>query len=108
MATDAAGAVRPKGWVRRFLKAVDRLGQAFVDAVVGVNRSLQRSIRFRLAAVLVMVLTAVALTWLLRPKVEYLPTGNRNLVFGMLMPPPGYNINKMLELSQEIGDYAEV
>ena len=28
-------------------------------------------------------------TWLLLPKVEYLPEGNRNLVFGILLPPPG-------------------
>lgn len=32
------------------------------------------------------------------PQVEYLPTGNRNLVFGILLPPPAYNIDQMLEM----------
>ncbi len=26
------------------------------------------------------------------PKLEYLPDGNRNLVFGIILPPPGYNL----------------
>ena len=34
----------------------------------------------------------------LMPKVEYLPEGNRNLVFGILLPPPGYNIDELLRM----------
>jgi HAE1 family hydrophobic/amphiphilic exporter-1 len=45
----------------------------------------------------------VAATWLLMPKVEYLPEGNRNLVFGILLPPPGYNIEELLRM----GDIVE-
>ncbi|MEZ5590799.1 MAG: hypothetical protein R3F53_08865 [Gammaproteobacteria bacterium] len=30
-------------------------------------------------------------TWQFLPKLEYLPEGNRNLVFGVILPPPGYN-----------------
>jgi hypothetical protein len=37
------------------------------------------------------------------PKVEYLPEGNRNLVFGILLPPPGYNIDELLRM----GDIVE-
>jgi len=36
------------------------------------------------------------------PATEYLPTGNRNLVIAILLPPPGYNIDKMIELGQGI------
>jgi len=49
------------------------------------------------------VAAAAAATWLLLPKVEYLPEGNRNLVFGILLPPPGYNIDELLRL----GDIVE-
>ena len=35
------------------------------------------------------------LAWALLPPMEYLPTGNRNLVFGILVPPPGYSIEEL-------------
>ena len=35
--------------------------------------------------------TALA-TYALLPKLAYLPEGNRNLVFGVVLPPPGYNL----------------
>ncbi len=35
------------------------------------------------------------------PKTDYLPTGNRNLVFGIVIPPPGVNID---HIEKEMGD----
>jgi HAE1 family hydrophobic/amphiphilic exporter-1 len=34
--------------------------------------------------------------------VEYLPAGNRNFVFAFLSPPPGYNMNQLLEMGEQI------
>src|SRR5690606_34945057 len=31
-----------------------------------------------------------------------LPTGNRNLVFGILLPPPGYNLDQLMEIGERI------
>jgi HAE1 family hydrophobic/amphiphilic exporter-1 len=31
----------------------------------------------------------------LMPPADYLPAGNRNLVFGLIIPPPGYNIDQL-------------
>ena len=42
------------------------------------------------------------LSWLLMPKVEYLPSGNRNLVIGIILPPPGYNLDQLVEMGEEI------
>ena len=36
------------------------------------------------------------------PKTEYLPEGNRNLIFGILIPPPGYNIGEFTSIGEEI------
>ena len=33
---------------------------------------------------------------------EYLPTGNRNLVFGILLPPPGYNLDQLMQLGETV------
>ncbi len=39
-------------------------------------------------------------TWLLVPKADYLPEGNRNLVFAFILPPPGVNID---HIEEELG-----
>ena len=38
----------------------------------------------------------------LKPKLEYLPEGNKNLVFGILIPPPGYNLETTSQIAQDI------
>ena len=42
------------------------------------------------------------LTWMLVPQAEYLPTGNRNLVIGILLPPPGYNMETFVKMGGAI------
>ena len=59
----------------------------------------------RLASLVVIVgLTVASLggSWLLMPDTEYLPTGNRNLVIGILLPPPGYNLEELTEIGKLI------
>ncbi|MFC1597540.1 efflux RND transporter permease subunit, partial [Planctomycetota bacterium] len=86
------------------LAPVDFLGRMFVGAVVGINRFLQRSVLLRLATVILFVAVAVGLTWRMMPSVEYLPAGNRNLVIAILLPPPGYNIERSLKMGTELED----
>jgi HAE1 family hydrophobic/amphiphilic exporter-1 len=79
-----------------------RFGRAFTAAVIGLDRHLlARPWRQAVAAVAI-VLGALAATWLLLPKVEYLPEGNRNLVFGILLPPPGYNLDELLRMGDAV------
>ncbi|MEL6198165.1 MAG: efflux RND transporter permease subunit, partial [Pseudomonadota bacterium] len=67
------------------------------------------TVRFRLLGLLsVSAITAVAIwgaiTYL--PKLEYLPEGNRNLVFGVILPPPGYNLGTTTEIAERIESVA--
>jgi HAE1 family hydrophobic/amphiphilic exporter-1 len=80
-----------------------RFGAAFMGVVTGINRFLLASGWRSAVASLVIVAAAAVATWFLMPKVEYLPEGNRNLVFGILLPPPGYNIDELLRM----GDLVE-
>ncbi len=80
-----------------------RLGAAFTAAVVGLDRFLLASRWRQISAATAIVAVAAVSTWLLIPKVEYLPEGNRNLVFGILLPPPGYNLDELLRM----GDIVE-
>ncbi|MCA9670298.1 MAG: efflux RND transporter permease subunit [Myxococcales bacterium] len=45
---------------------------------------------------------AVYVAIALLPDMEYLPTGNRNIVFGIMIPPPGYSIDEMSRIGRQI------
>jgi len=59
-----------------------------------------------------MTAASVLLAIGLMPPLDYLPAGNRNLVFGGLLIPPGYSLDQRTEIAQRIedriGPYAEV
>ncbi|MBW2199954.1 MAG: efflux RND transporter permease subunit [Deltaproteobacteria bacterium] len=56
----------------------------------------------RLGVVVFLVSIAVGLAWFLMPKTEYLPEGNREMLFGILLPPPGYNLSELEEIAKTV------
>ena len=100
-AVAAAGAAAPGHGRRR--DPFSWFGHTFVEAIIRLDRFLL-DVPWRQAVTsLAIVATAAAGTWIMLPKVEYLPEGNRNLVFGILLPPPGYNLDELLRM----GDLVE-
>ena len=99
----ADGAGEVSGKRRSRYDPAARLGAALTAGVVSLDRFLLGSRLRQLVAAGVILIAAVTATWLLLPKVEYLPEGNRNLVFGILLPPPGYNLDELLRM----GDIVE-
>ena len=79
-----------------------RLGGFLLDRLVGGLRFLLAGPVRQIAGAGAIVAVAVWATWLLLPKVEYLPEGNRNLVFGILLPPPGYNLDELLRMGDVV------
>lgn len=55
--------------------------------------------------VVVLTLFSVGTAYYLTPKAEYLPEGNRNLILGILIPPPGYNLETLADIGNYIGDH---
>lgn len=90
----------------------ESLGNLFVGTVTALNRFVQRNVFLRLATVTFFVVLCGGLTWWLWPSVEYLPSGNRNLVFAILVPPPGYNMDELtamgLYVENELKPYWDV
>jgi HAE1 family hydrophobic/amphiphilic exporter-1 len=56
----------------------------------------------RVLVVLVLTSLSVSFAVGLIPKTEYLPQGNREMLFGILIPPPGYNQDEMKRIASEI------
>ncbi len=44
---------------------------------------------------------ALLVVFQMLPKMEYLPTGNRNLVFGVVLPPPGLSVDELQRVGFE-------
>ena len=84
------------------LPIIDDAAALFVRAVLAFTGWVVRR-RLRAAAVAVVVCGgALFVSWLLLPRLDYLPTGNRNLVFGVLLPPPGYNLETTVGIARSV------
>ncbi len=60
------------------------------------------SVWIKLTVVMVFVgVTVVGIYYLMVP-IDYLPSGNRNIVFGIMIPPPGYSLDHLAEVGERI------
>lgn len=73
-------------------------------AISGLVAKILSTTSTRLFVVCGFTVGAIVLSWLMIPKTEYLPEGNRNLLFGILIPPPGYNIGEFTDIGMQIED----
>ena len=93
-----------QGFTRMAIPGVDHFARGFVSAILRFTALVTRN---KLAAIAVILSTSVAClagAWAFLPKLEYLPEGNRNLIFGVLIPPPGYNLETTAGIAKRIED----
>ena len=68
----------------------------------GFTERIMKSVKKRAVLVGSFTLLSIVLIIAVFPKTEYLPTGNRNLLFGILIPPPGYNFEEYNSIGKQI------
>ncbi|MFN2353028.1 MAG: efflux RND transporter permease subunit [Desulfopila sp.] len=83
------------------------VGPIFVKVLMAISSLCQKNIVTRIVTICLFTTLAVGLVAWLRPAAEYLPQGNRNLILNILIPPPGYSVDKMKEIGQYIYDEAQ-
>ncbi|WP_298920496.1 efflux RND transporter permease subunit [uncultured Roseobacter sp.] len=81
---------------------LDHLARGFHHLVMSYVRMTVRYRAIGLMMVAAIAGSAAAATFLFLPRLEYLPEGNRNLVFGLIIPPPGYNLETTQTIAQRI------
>ncbi len=91
-----------RGHRRVSLGPVDWIPRLIARAFVGYVRVVLRSRLASAAIALSIAAGALVLSWQLLPKLEYLPEGNRNLIFGVMLPPPGYNLETLTEIAERV------
>lgn len=95
------GGVDELSKTRLRLPIIDDLAELFVRAIVGFTRRVTRSRLLCLAVVATVCGTGAVSTVYFLPKLDYLPDGNRNLIFGIIVPPPGYNLTTTEQIATE-------
>lgn len=85
-----------------FERAVRRFASSIVNSIVNFNTWILRSRLRSIAVVVVMTGLSLGISYLLWPKVEYLPTGNRNFVFARFSIPPGYNLDELSDIGATV------
>jgi HAE1 family hydrophobic/amphiphilic exporter-1 len=76
------------------VRLAERFRRRMTDAVGWILRTIPR----RLAVAAGLTAIAVIFSIVLMPPTEYLPLGNQNFLFGMLMPPPGHSVDEVAAL----------
>jgi HAE1 family hydrophobic/amphiphilic exporter-1 len=81
---------------------LDAIGQTLVGAMTKILSWVLRNWKTRVLTVSSLVALSILVTFLLLPKMEYLPQGNRNLVISILIPPPGLSYEEREGIGQQI------
>ena len=100
---------------RATVRSSTKLGQAMakirqivalltnLPAIIGdLTHRITGSWPARLFVIAAFTLGTIAGIAALLPPLDYLPRGNRNVVFGILIPPPGYNLDQLSEIGDRI------
>lgn len=79
-----------------------RFGIQFRQRSISIIQRIIGSTKASVISVGLFISLSLGLSWLMMPKTEYLPQGNRNLVIGILIPPPGYNTYEFERIGKSI------
>lgn len=86
---------------KRLWGVVDR-AQRVTEGISGLVYRITGSTWARLAIVVGFSFVAIALSMVLMPDREYLPTGNQNFLFGFMLPPPGYSLEEVVAMQDQV------
>jgi hydrophobic/amphiphilic exporter-1 (mainly G- bacteria), HAE1 family len=84
------------------LKFITSVGDFFVRLILFFSRLTLKNRFMRVFTVIFLTGASVLVVYLLMPKAEYLPQGNRNLILNIMLPPPGYSATKRLAMGDTI------
>jgi len=96
--------IRDDAGSRGLKMAMARVGSALMNAFMFMLDLATASWATRLITVVGFTAVSILGSYLLFPKMEYLPQGNRNLVINLLIPPPGLSYAERKAIGEQIFD----
>jgi HAE1 family hydrophobic/amphiphilic exporter-1 len=91
--------------LNRLQKSV--VGPYLANGIMRLSSLCLKNTFTRLTTVIFFTTISLGLTYWMMPSREYLPQGNRNLILNILIPPPGYSVEKLKEMGRKIYNDAE-
>ncbi|MFO7598151.1 MAG: efflux RND transporter permease subunit [Desulfocurvibacter africanus] len=86
----------------RLLAPLTAVGDRLAGGLMALVRLTLTSVFTRIATVDTLTAVSMLIVWLFFPKMEYLPTGNRNLLINILIPPPGLSIEERKDMGRQV------
>ncbi|MBU0481228.1 MAG: efflux RND transporter permease subunit [Proteobacteria bacterium] len=84
-----------------------RTGEFIAGRIMFFSALCLNSTRNRLLTVIFFTLISLLISAEMMPSAEYLPQGNRNLILNILIPPPGYSVEKLKSMGHYIYEQAK-
>ena len=85
------------GWLQKSV-----VGSFLASVILQLSNLCMKNAFTRLATIILFTSLSIGLTSYLLPSAEYLPQGNRNLILNILIPPPGYSVDKLKNIGKNI------
>ncbi|WP_022849783.1 efflux RND transporter permease subunit [Limisalsivibrio acetivorans] len=78
------------------------LGKGFASLVLPLVKLCTLNWMTRIVTTIILVGFAFSSAYILMPKMEYLPEGNRNLILNIFVPPPGLSYEHRYDIGEEL------
>lgn len=83
------------------------VGPVLISVIMKLSGVCLKNAGTRLTTIIVFTSLSLGVTYWLIPPAEYLPQGNRNLILNILIPPPGYSVEKLKDMGRYIYNEAQ-
>ena len=88
--------------VKQEESSIVRLGHAINNKIMYYVHWTLRSPSHQIMTVVTLVIFSLSTIYILFPKMEYLPQGNRNLIFNIMIPPPGLSYQEGKDIGEDV------
>lgn len=78
--------------------ALSKFGGKFVDIIMGIIKISLKNTLTKISTIALLGVISVSTIYTLFPKLDYLPQGNKNLIFNILITPPGLSYEERYEM----------
>jgi HAE1 family hydrophobic/amphiphilic exporter-1 len=76
------------------------IGNKIVDKMMAVAEWSLKSFATKIAMITILTVISFGTIYALFPKMDYLPQGNKNLIFNILIPPPGLSYDERYKMGE--------
>jgi HAE1 family hydrophobic/amphiphilic exporter-1 len=87
---------------KKTIGSIATVGNYLSNLIMTISQFTLKNTITRLATIIILTGVAIFTAFQLIPKAEYLPQGNRNLILNIMIPPPGYSLEKRKHIGEFI------